>query len=773
VLGTYASAVAISVIAVVLGRGAVILCGGRGSSWLSAPVGLALLLAGCDMLVYLPGHGYTAGAVLLIMTVGAVLLGRRRKEGWPPLAEGLAVAVVALGLATIPFITNDRVGTLGVSVLNDTHWHLFLAQGLLQPSIRHLDDYGLGYPLGPHAIAAVFSQSLGTSVDHGLTGLLMAVPVLGGLAALGVLADLRRWQRLLPAMLAALPYMAAAWYVQSAFKEPIMSVLLLGIVIVLQEGCREHWARPAAVLVPLAVIVAGVIYEYSYPGLVWPVAVLVCWGLLELSAAGGWRHVPAISRWARGALVPLAAAVVALVALVAFQLPRIHDFYTANGGSGVGTGTTGGITVTDLANLAHPLPAFEGMNVSLWGDWRLQGLHASTSQLIAVLALILLLIAAGRALYTRELPWLGAAIGVALVYAYSKHSQSPYVAAKALMVPAPILVLGSGALLMRGIDAASWRRLSQVPWRGMLAIVSAGVAVAFFAVSFGTSYLVLADAAVGPNQHTAQLRSLRRLLHGKPTLAMFNDDYFKWELLGVPVAEPGYDSPIAVANNPEKPWAYGQPLDFDSFSPQILDGFDYVVSVRSAALSQPPSNFHRIGATADYVVYKRVGPTPDFHVLPESGQPGAVLDCSKASLHALSRRRGTAEVRPAPLDTAVSALVPGQSETLELKLPAGRWALSLPFTSPQPIHVRGPGLSMTIAPNLDRPGNPWPAGEVTSRGHTTAISIQMEDPAALHSSSPASQFFAPQTLIATRVGADRTVPLRRACGRYVDSYTLG
>ena len=352
-IGTYVSAILICVVALVIGRGICILVGLEGRSWLAAPVGFAALMAICNVAIDLPGRGWTAVAAVVIFVAVSVWIGVTRGAPWPSRADGLAVAAGVLLITAVPFLANGRVGVLGISFLNDTHWHLFLAQGLLQPSIRSLDAYGVGYPLGPHAVSATFAQMLGSSVDKTLTGVLIATPVLTGLAALGAIGDLPRARRWLVAILAAVPYLAVAWYVQSAFKEPIMSLLLVGMVLALQAGHQARFSRPEAVVVPLAVLTAGVLYDYSYPGLVWPAAVLACWAVLELGFSGAWRRVGSLAR-GLGAAVPafgLAAGLLAL--LVIPDVNRIYMFWQDNGGTGVGT--TGGVVAASLANLTGPL----------------------------------------------------------------------------------------------------------------------------------------------------------------------------------------------------------------------------------------------------------------------------------------------------------------------------------------------------------------------------------------------------------------------------------
>lgn len=764
-IGTYASAIVMSVVAMLLGRGICLLAGHEGSIWLSAAVGFAALMVVCEVAISLPGRGWTAVIVVVVLCAVSVWLAVSRRATWPSMTDALPVAIVVLAITSIPFLANARVGVLGVSLLNDTHWHLYLAQGLLDPAIRPYDTYGAGYPLGPHAVAATFAQGLGISVDNTLTGVLIATPVLTGLAALGALEDVTRSRRWMVAILVGIPYMAAAWYVQSAFKEPIMSLLMLGLVLVLQAGHRDRFARPAAVAVPVAVLIVGVLYDYSFAGLVWPVAILACWIGLEVLVGGAWRHPRAIARGLRAALPALGLAALVFVVLIAPDVHRIYTFFHVTGGTSVGT--VGGITGNSLADLAGPLRTLEGFNIWLYGDFRFVPPDPLQAGALAGFAVILLVFAVVHGFERRDFAWLGAVLGFGLVYAYLEHAhQSPYVVAKALAVPAPLLVLGSGSALMRQLDRAP-------SWRSFTTIAVAGASIVFFALSFESDNLVLRDAQVGPDNHFSELRSLRPLLHGRPTLVLFYDDYFKWELLGVPAASPLVSSTIPAPIQPSKPWTYGQGLDFDSVNAATLNGFDYVITTRTAAQSEPPPNFQLVGTSESYEVWHRVGPTQPFFVLPgESGHPGAILDCSARSGRAVSHQRGFARIRPVPHYYPLGPLAPGHSESAVIRLPTGDWSLSLPFLSAQDVTVRGGGLDVRVPPNLDRPGSIWPVGQIRSTGAPITLMLTMSHPALISSEAPVSQYFTPQDLVAVPAMADQTIPLRAACGRYVDWYSF-
>ncbi len=754
-VGTYASAITIVLAAVVLGRGICVLSGLRHSEWVSPAVGFAALMVVCDVAVNLPGRGWTAVAAVVLVCAASVWITIRRHAGWPALGEAAIVSAVVLVFLSIPFLANDRVGVLGISLLNDSHWHLLLAEGLRRPAIKAI-DYGIGYPLGPHAIAAVFAQGLGSDVDKTLTGMLIATPILTGLTALGFLGDLARSRRVLVAILTAIPYMAAAWYIQSAFKEPIMALLLLGMVLVLQQSRRDQFARPVAITAVIGVLIAGIIYVYSYPGLAWPVAVVGCWVALEFVFGGAWRNVRTIARrlWAAAPAIGIGLAV--LIVLVAPDFNRLHAFWLSN--HGTGAATSGGVASQPLANLVAPLRTLEGLNIWLSSDFRFVPGDQLTAGLVAGCALVVLGFAIVSAFERREFPWLGAMLAFGLGYAYTKHSATAYVAAKALVIPAPFIVLGSGAALMR--------RMQSVPWRSFSAVAFAGAAVLFFVLSFDSSYLVLRDAPVGPDNHWNELRSLRPLLHGRPTLTLFYDDYFQWSLLGEPVSSPVLPSAIPSAVQPAKAWSYGQTLYFDSVDAATLNRFEYVITTRSDAGSPPPSNFHLVGATRSYEVWHRVGPTPPFSVLPSPGAPGATLDCTTPAGRRISHEQGSAVVQAPPRNFPLVNLTPGRVEPVTLHLPPGQWDLSLGYVSGQAVTVTGGGLDVTLPPNLDRPGSLWTVGRVTSTGAPILLIVKMADPDLI----PSTQYFLPSRLVAVRPGGPTTIPLRQACGRYVDTY---
>ncbi len=117
-----------------LGRGILVLAGREGSTWLSPAVGFAALMIVCEVAVSLPGRGWTAVAAVVILCAASVWVGIAAappgRRAWTR-SSGAAMLL----LLSIPFLANGRVGVLGITFLNDTHWHLLLAEGLRRPAI--------------------------------------------------------------------------------------------------------------------------------------------------------------------------------------------------------------------------------------------------------------------------------------------------------------------------------------------------------------------------------------------------------------------------------------------------------------------------------------------------------------------------------------------------------------------------------------------------------------------------------------------------------------
>jgi hypothetical protein len=166
--------------------------------------------------------------------------------------------------------------------------------------------------------------------------------------------------------------------------------------------------------------------------------------------------------------------------------------------------------------------------------------------------------------------------------------------------------------------------------------------------------------------------------------------------------------------------------------------------------------------------------------LNEGTAPGAVLDCGTAKGRAVAAQRGFAVVVPLPVRRhlpAAQGFVGEEGRLVSLGLPRGRWKLSLQYTSSQEVEINAPGLSATAPPVLDRWGSVRAVGRVERRSaRRFAAELRVKDPSILPVQMRGE--IRPPAIVsaiaATRAGVrPRVVPLRAACGRYVDWYVLG
>ena len=768
VLGTSLAVVLLGGGSLLVGQALCVLLLGRTAPYAGA-VGLAALIVVCDAAVRLPGDATTAAVLAGLLAAGAAVLLHRRGALRP---GGVATGVAGITLlgAWIPFLANARVGLPGVSFNNDTAVHLLWAEGLRDERVHALSLPPEDYPLGPHALVAGAAQALHVDLDLALTALLIVVPVLTALAALGALRAIPAPARLVAAPLAGLTYLAASYFVEGAFKETIMAALVLTIAVALEDVARERPPARAGLL--LAIPAAGAIASFSYPAAAWIAGTVGLWAAAELLH----RWVDAgrgeMLRRARG-LLPAAALGTAGVAVLA--LPEIRHALsllhtsTSTGGSV----SSAWIAPTDLGNLVGPLPFWESLGIWLGPDFRVMPPRGpfNTGMWSAVAALA---VAYGAATLvgTRRFALPAALATCGLIY-WKSHSggDSPYVTAKALVIMAPLATTIAGAGL--------WAPLGDLPGR-LWGVRAARVALlaAFTIAAATSSFLALRGAQVGPRATQDQLGTLKQLTGTAPVLFLGRDDYYAWKLRDVTAGSPTYITPVPIELAPSKSWSYGQAFDIDSVSAATLDRFGYVIVPRTRYQSEPPANFRHVADTGLFSLWRRTGPTVQRSSVPgESGSPGAVLDCTTPAGRALAAQPGIARVRPRPVlgPEPPGAITAGHAALVALRLPAGRWRLSIPYVGPQRLTVSFPGFRATLPAMLDRPGPFFELGAITvpPGGLQTDVRLAVDDPAprGLHSGM---HLGTPGRIAAVRTDVPaRTVPLRRACGRYVDWYRAG
>lgn len=806
-IGTYASAALICAVSMLAGRALFSLAGRREWSWLEPAVGFGAVLTVTGVLARAPGHGTSAtlGVVLLVI-VAALLAWRLDYRAAGALRAGLPVVVIVVLALSIPFAVSGRWGLLGVGFNNDLGLHLAWAEWL-RSGFGPAPD--AGYPLGPHGLAVAIAAVPGINLGQAFIGEIFAIGVLTGLTALGALSELGGWRRTLAAALVAIPYLAASYFAQAAFKETAEALFVLATAVGLAqlsgrwaEGLSAmdtvtatNWLNRVRMALPALALLGGVFFAYSFAGVAWPVAILALWSLTLPGVRRALRP-RALLRFLLRPLTLLALLVLAGIAV----LMVVGPFGFAHGFRQVAGSNTYG-----------PVSAVEALGVWPASNYRLNaaigGAHLTgLAGTVAVLALLV-----GVAWWVRRdklsIPVAFGACG--LLYLASLPSSGDYSQAKALIIMAPLTMLVAirpllgefpGRRRQRGRHfnriaakktAAPGAGAARRRWEPLARVGWAVLAVAFVGGSAYSSFLALRDAPVGPPGHGAELQAFLPIVHGKPVLYAGQDRYAAYELLGADTHVPLVEFPDpAVSPNPEKPFDTGDaysPIDFDSFSRGTLNRFQYVITGRAAWNSQAPPDFKRLAATPSYVLWERTGPVPrDRHVLLEGTEAAAKADCAAPEVRILLAQPGRAALFPDAVIGAKdrwdagSVLGTGATTSQTLDLPAGEWDLSLQYFSPFGLTLSAPGFEEPLVAALDgqRPntislgnsGQYWPAGRYRSKGGPVKFTLSTASASTLQSLTGYDGKAYIGELVAVPAAPRRIVPLRKACGGWIDWY---
>jgi hypothetical protein len=520
-IGTYAAVVAVCVSALALGQAAICLCGARRWSWLAPAVGLALLCGLCWGTVRLPGDGVVSAVAVLVLTVGAVAYLWGRVEGFGiALASGWLVALVALFAASLPFAVEGHFGILGTSFNPDMSQHLLTAARLTEGHFSQLLNQG--YPLGPHSIVVALNKGLGIGIVQGFSGLTVAVAVLACLTALAAFAELPLLPRTAGALLVGLAYVVASYFAQGAFKETMQALFFLAFVLALREPGRG-WADLPLRFVPAALIAVGAVYTYSFPGLIWLGGAAVIWAIAEA--------IRASSRGADAARA-LGLAFLTFFVLVVPEIGRMIDFHSFETFDPNGPG---------LGNLFGQISPFEVLGIWPSGDFRLApgdgAVPAPAYYLGIAFALVLFIYGLVQLWRRRETAILGGLGAAAIAYVAARVGGTPYTAAKAIEIAAPLVAV----TILLPLGEAVGRLMGGMRPKGApqrLLPVAAGLFVAAAGVC---SLLALANAPVGPTSFSPKLSEFRQQVGDGPTLVVASPQllaeqhgspFLSWELRG-------------------------------------------------------------------------------------------------------------------------------------------------------------------------------------------------------------------------------------------------
>jgi hypothetical protein len=791
-IGTYASAALICAASLLVGRAILALAGGGDSrAWLAPAAGFGAVLTVAGFLARAPGHATSATlGVLALVAAAALVLWRQPGRGARlPLREGLPVALLVTLVLSIPFAVSGRWGLLGVGFNNDLGLHLAWAEWLRS-------GFGpapeAGYPLGPHALADAVAAVPGIGLGQAFVGEIFAIGILTALIALTALRDLGRWSQVLAAALVAIPYLGASYFAQGAFKETGEALFVLAFALLLHDLDRqrreagEDKGHPALGSAVVGLTLAtGIFFSYSFAGLAWPVLIFAIWAATvpELRRALAPRAWPNTLRQPATLLtigVLGALAVLTVVGPYAF----VHGFNRV-----AGTNTYG------------PVSPIEVLGVWPASNYRLDAAGgAQLTGLATAIAALAVLAGAVWWLRRRDLAVPVALAACTVLYLAALAGSGEYSQAKALMIAAPLAMLIAIRPMLSELGSRSGRTSSRMaeesatspePGPGLARLGWGALAVVFVAGAIYSSLLVLRDAPVGPAGHGSELQRFLPILRGEPVLYAGQDRYAAYELMGADTHVPLVEFPDAdVSPSPEKPFDTGNaysPIDFDSFSHGTLERFPYVITGHAAWNSEAPPGFKQVAATPSYLLWKRIGPVPeDRHVLLEGTEPAARAGCASPEIRILTSDPGRAGLFPGAVVggksrwSPAAALETGESTSQALRLPAGRWLLSLQYFSPFDLTLSTPGFQRSLPAALDgqRPntislaneGQFWPAGGIDSDGNPIRFTISGAEPSTLQRLTGYAGKANLGELVAVPAGPHRIVPLSAACDGWIDWY---
>jgi hypothetical protein len=274
---------------------------------------------------------------------------------------------------------------------------------------------------------------------------------------------------------------------------------------------------------------------------------------------------------------------------------------------------------------------------------------------------------------------------------------------------------------------------------------------------------------------------------GQNVLFLGRDNFVSWELIGSEVYAPitnHYD--VEETQSLYRATTLNAKFDWDNVPPEVLDKFHWVVTTSAAEQSQAPPAFEPRLRTGDFILWHRVRPVGQRRTLFEPLNPGAPVDCSNPAEAPLRRADGTATAFTVqPVVGRVwhpdPELTQSQPATQSLFLTPGRWDISIQYASTQPLRVRGTGpgispFSADLRTNLlfRGPSPFYPVGSlVVKKAGDVAFEVNVDRPPLVGRLLGTDSKAYLTAIAATRADpARQTVPLTKACGRYLDWYGI-
>lgn len=769
-LSTYLSLVVIVGLSLLVGRAIMRATGREKWNGIEPAVGFAAVMTVAGILARIPGTK-TALIVGIALLAGMSLAEMRkvRRDDLPLSPFLWAAAALTVLIVSIPFAVTGHWGLLGMGYNNDLGLHLAWAEWLRSGFGTEPSD---GYPLGPHGLAAVMSFLPRVELGPAFIGQVMAIAVLTVMTAFAALERLGNWRRLLAAILVGMPYLMASYFAQGAFKELAAAMFLLAFTILLPQVTPLPPGRRAKLLAvtPLAVLLLGIVFTYSFPGLAWPAAVVVIWALANpevrahLAPAALWGHLKRPLILIPGVLI------LALIAGLAWGPFGFGDAFSE-------------VATSDAFG---PVSVIEEFGVWLTSDYRLAG-EASTPLpgLMGAIGIAALLVALFWWWKQPKSIYPLAFVACAVLYGISLPWVGDYSLAKALVISSPITMVVILTALLSGPTKA-WK-----PSQGMEFGAWMTLAAVFVIGCAASSFIVLRDASVSPPGRAAELAAFHDQIYGKTVLFADQDRFAPYYLSGAKVSVPLDEFPDPnVIENERKPFQGDSGLsaiDFDSFDEETLRKHAFVITTNAAWTSKTPPFYTRVGQTDSFSLWRKTGPAFGRPIMNEKTMPAKLAICENEGGKYYSELDGTATIMPEAAVGLRSDWLPdpdlklGESASQDLELGKGEWRISLQYFTPNGMTMTAPGYKRYFdasingqrLSNMDTgsTGQFWPAGviNVTEAGPVT-FTVQADEPSTLQKLTGYSRKSKLGRIVATRATPRTQVPMSKICGEWVDFF---
>ena len=358
-----------------------------------------------------------------------------------------------------------------------------------------------------------------------------------------------------------------------------------------------------------------------------------------------------------------------------------------------------------LGNLRGQISPLEALGIWPTSEFRLSAAASSLPAIVfhagALLAAAAFAVALPRWL-RRHGPAIPAALITAvLLYIAARGFGTVYTSAKALAIAAPLIAL----VTLGGLLGSARRPL-----------IALGAAFALAAAA--SSFLVLRQAPVAPEDHMEELAEIRPLVEGEKLLFLGRDNFVLHSLRGSKpfTSVRNFYDPYYVKPNLALEQAFSK-FDFDSVTAKTLARFPYVLTTRAAYASGPPPGYEPIARTPSY----RSGSRGAHRSVASRARPTPSPVATRDAIHANRRARPWRPSRGHRSSTRLGARRrsrAGARRRSSSSLPAGTWDLSLQYDSTRPLSLSAPGFDHQLAGNLDYRGAVpyFPAGRVEVEG---------------------------------------------------------